>query len=483
MAGIDTSDPLEHALPSWLPSLPLLPAIICIAVAIAIAVAHTAATATTPRPKLPRSIAFFHPYCDGGGGGERVLWAAIQALLRVTHRRDVVLYVYARKEVGRPEELAARVKNQFNITIDATRLNLVYLKHTEWLDAKRYPFMTLIMQSLASMLVVYQALRALKPDVFIETTGFAFTSPIAKWSACRVVSYVHYPTISTDMLRKVESRVVDFNNVGFIAASVFWTRLKSWYYQFFALLYGFAGSYADIVMVNSTWTLNHINELWRIPNRTSIVYPPCDFASLQSLPIDKRQNLIISVAQFRPEKAHPLQIEAFSKLVQSHPELTGMKLVLLGSSRNSEDAARIQALEQLVSKYGLQDRVIFEVNAPYSKLREYLGTGLIGLHTMWNEHFGISIVEYMGAGLIVVAHNSGGPKSDIVTDSYEHGISGFLATTVDDFAHALYRAATLSPQQRLGIIEHGRLKTQAFSNQAFEKAFVQPMLELLAVYR
>lgn len=26
------------------------------------------------------SVAFFHPYCDAGGGGERVLWCALRAL-------------------------------------------------------------------------------------------------------------------------------------------------------------------------------------------------------------------------------------------------------------------------------------------------------------------------------------------------------------------------------------------------------------------
>lgn len=28
-------------------------------------------------------IAFFHPHCAGGGGGERVLWKAIQALIEL----------------------------------------------------------------------------------------------------------------------------------------------------------------------------------------------------------------------------------------------------------------------------------------------------------------------------------------------------------------------------------------------------------------
>jgi hypothetical protein len=28
----------------------------------------------------------------------------------------------------------------------------------------------------------------------------------------------------------------------------------------------------------------------------------------------------------------------------------------------------------------------------------------LGIHTMWNEHFGIGIVEMMAAGLLTIAH-------------------------------------------------------------------------------
>lgn len=27
------------------------------------------------------AVAFFHPYCDAGGGGERVLWGSLRALM------------------------------------------------------------------------------------------------------------------------------------------------------------------------------------------------------------------------------------------------------------------------------------------------------------------------------------------------------------------------------------------------------------------
>jgi alpha-1,2-mannosyltransferase len=53
---------------------------------------------------------------------------------------------------------------------------------------------------------------------------------------------------------------------------------------------------------------------------------------------------------------------------------------------------------------------------------------------MWNEHFGIGIVEFMAAGVIPVAHNSGGPKSDIIIPER----TGFLASTAEEYADALF---------------------------------------------
>ena len=38
------------------------------------------------------------------------------------------------------------------------------------------------------------------------------------------------------------------------------------------------------------------------------------------------------------------------------------------------------------------------VNVPFSELRQLLGGAVGGLHSMVDEHFGISVVEYMAAG-------------------------------------------------------------------------------------
>lgn len=37
-------------------------------------------------------IAFFHPFCNAGGGGERVLWSAIKAIQRQYPEHSIVIY-------------------------------------------------------------------------------------------------------------------------------------------------------------------------------------------------------------------------------------------------------------------------------------------------------------------------------------------------------------------------------------------------------
>lgn len=101
-----------------------------------------------------------------------------------------------------------------------------------------------------------------------------------------------------------------------------------------------------------------------------------------------------------------------------------MKLIMLGSSRNATDALLVDALRELTLQLGLGDVIDIVVNAPYSEVQRYLSESSLGLHTMWNEHFGISVVEMMAAGLLVIAHKSGGPLADIIVPSEGPGAVG-----------------------------------------------------------
>ena len=46
----------------------------------------------------------------------------------------------------------------------------------------------------------------------METTGWAFAYPLVWLAGCRVASYTHYPTVSTNMLQRVMARTTAFNN-------------------------------------------------------------------------------------------------------------------------------------------------------------------------------------------------------------------------------------------------------------------------------
>jgi len=61
----------------------------------------------------------------------------------------------------------------------------------------------------------------------------------------------------------------------------------------------------------------------------------------------------------------------------------------------------------------------------------------VGLHTMKDEHFGISIVEMMSAGLVTIAHCSAGPKQDIIGRSEDP--VGMLASDFDSYVASVVR--------------------------------------------
>jgi hypothetical protein len=53
------------------------------------------------------SIAFFHPYCNDGGGGERVLWVGIASLLAKRPELKVAIFT---GDAATPEEILKHTK-------------------------------------------------------------------------------------------------------------------------------------------------------------------------------------------------------------------------------------------------------------------------------------------------------------------------------------------------------------------------------------
>jgi len=431
-------------------------------------------------------IAFYHPHCAAGGGGERVLWKAIQALgeLRDSGMKiKVVIYTIDPPRKNYHQDVLDNARDRFSVLFaPSLQINFVHVGQRQTMRRTKR---SLIAQSFDTMKLAFNALQLCTPHVFFDTTGAAFTFIIAKLLAgCKVCAYVHYPSISTDMLSLVWERRPSYNNAAAIVNNPVSTYLKLIYYTLFAIVYGAVGSLSDVVMVNSTWTFDHIHYLWRLArSRIHIVYPPCDTASLELFTMDNRKNVILSIGQFRPEKDHILQVKSFARMLSDHPEVQtrdSVKLVLIGSCRDKTDEGRVLELRNLISSFGITDHVEFVLNQPFSVLKQWLGRASIGLHTMWNEHFGIGVVEMMAAGIITIAHNSGGPKSDIIVPlirenepSSSRQRTGFLASTEEQYAHIMFQliSSGTNSKTNLKIREAGRESSKRFSDEIFSKTF------------
>ena len=342
------------------------------------------------------SVGFFHPYCNAGGGGERVLWSAV----KVTQTRypAVKIVVYTGDTEAAPDMILAKARDRFNMNISDRNLSFVYLHKRRFVEAQYYPHFTMLGQSLGSLVLGVEALLSFVPSIYIDTMGYSATLPLFKYcGGCLVGCYVHYPTISTDMLDQVQSKRAAYNNRGFIAGSPLASFVKLRYYKIFAWLYSQCGSVADTVMVNSSWTEEHIRQLWGGGGEGGVVkvFPPCDTSHLANITREKLEEAgevrILSLGQFRPEKDHVLQIKAMFELRQILPEKDWerTKLVIIGGCRGQDDWKLLQDLKDLSKHFSVEDNVTFLPNLPFSDLLSEFGKATVGIHTMWNEHFGI----------------------------------------------------------------------------------------------
>ena len=460
-------------------------------------------------------IGFFHPHCSSGGGGERVLWKAIQALGelkegKLMDRRTnkskkksvststdddtlsncknlvVVIYTVDEPSATYEKDLLTHVRERFSITIPKSlSLHFVHLHEEKYLLQKSKR-LTMMAESLGTMKLAWCALSAVTPHVFFDTTGCAFTFFVARLLAgCKVGAYVHYPTISTDMLSLVWKRRPTYNNDAKVAANPIVTCAKLIYYVIFAFLYGLVGSLANLVMVNSSWTKNHIQYLWKLSGKVHVVFPPVDTKSLKVLPLADRENMILSIGQFRPEKDHTLQLLSFAKLLENEEiKKSDVKLVLIGSCRGEDDRQLVDQLQKRARELNIQDNVEFVLNQPYPVLKDYLGRASIGLHTMWNEHFGIGVVEMMAAGLVTIAHESGGPESDIIQSPWNEraldysNCTGCLASNAEQYAALMRRIIQdgSSSDLAMKIRENGRKHAEQFSDEVFMNTFKGALL-------
>jgi alpha-1,2-mannosyltransferase len=202
-------------------------------------------------------------------------------------------------------------------------------------------------------------------------------------------------------------------------------------------LYSFCGRFADQHSANGTWTFNHITKLWGTQN-VALIYPPCDTSDIVRAVdlMGVKKNIIVSFAQFRPEKDHHLQLRVWCSVIKKLP--TGSKFIMIGATRGKEDEDLVDELKKTAFDLGISSSVEIWENKPRTEIVQLFSQAKVAIHTMKEEHFGISVVEMMAAGLVTIAHNSAGPMLDIIGKSEQ--VVGYLCDNEADYAVAMERS-------------------------------------------
>ena len=91
------------------------------------------------------------------------------------------------------EDILQRARQRFNICLPRDgpdEVHFVFLRRRMWVEASRYPFFTLLGQSLGSLILGWEALLACIPDVYLDTMGYAFTLPLFRLYVCSFIQCV-----------------------------------------------------------------------------------------------------------------------------------------------------------------------------------------------------------------------------------------------------------------------------------------------------
>ena len=102
-------------------------------------------------------MAFLHPFCNDGGGGERVLWVAIRELLShpdYATRWRVVVYT---GDAASDEEIRAHALARFGVVVPSSVV-FVRLRLRILIEPKLYPVATLILQAIGSIVLAAEAM-------------------------------------------------------------------------------------------------------------------------------------------------------------------------------------------------------------------------------------------------------------------------------------------------------------------------------------
>ena len=336
-------------------------------------------------------VAVLHNTLDFQGGADVVCLSTCAAL-----QRDHTVTLFTISETD-PDDLAAR----FGVDLDASALDV--RMPTGAVPAAR------VLSAGAPVTGPQLAFRSalLRRAVGGELGAFDLVVSTANEVSLPIpsVQYVHYPQFNTHRLPDGDGGGLDR----------VWSRLcgpRS----------GDLGG--TTLLANSGWTADVVDDVYGV--RPSVVHPPVDPIEGRVAWAERRDGIVV-VGRLAPDKRILDAIRIVDGVRARGHDLT---LHVVGAAPR---AYRRYARE-VESMAAERPYVAVERDAPRARLEELLCTHKYGLNCKPEEHFGMSVAEYVASGMVAFAPDSGGQRE--ILDGRNDRLFGSVTEAVDLIAAA-----------------------------------------------
>ena len=254
------------------------------------------------------------------------------------------------------------------------------------------------------LLTMLSSIDLKNSEVVINTHGDALPYRIS--GATPYLLYLHFPTFLMSSTASYASNKY--------RKSLFWKA----YFKPYTLITQFlamrAMTRSSVILTNSAFSREAIREAFADVH-PYVLYPPVNterFSRAYRQPINAREVKVLVVARFSPEK----QIE--NAITVAHLLGGSIKFHIVGSLTPA-NRPYFKMLQNMIKTYGLTQTVTLTPNASNEELVDAMSKSMIYFHTMIGEHFGVSIVEAMAAGLVPIVPSYGG-CCEIVPSGYQY---------------------------------------------------------------
>jgi len=376
-------------------------------------------------------VAVIYDFATHPGGGDFVMLNILHMLKEVGLEVDLL--------TSQPEGLQ---KSASFFEVKTPAVNLHYIKLPPYF---KHPY---------SMAYIACKATKLRYDIYVVSDDLP--KCLAQTAG---INYIHYPHAAR--LKHKEYIADKYKHI--LRGKLIW-KLHEFLFPRLFMTKGEPSKW--LFIANSFVTQQHVKEVFNITD-VMLLHPPVRARKIYNIWKERRaskENIIISIGRFEPEKRILDVLHAFSRVASE----IDTKLYLIGFSKDELN------LLEIVKQLNISNKVKVLINAPRKTVVETLLRAKALVHAAPHEPFGIAVVEGMAAGCIpIVRQGFNGPWLEITKEG-RYGI-GF--SNIEELANAIKIAIQ---KYDTFNIESISLRALDFDEEIFHQKFTVLVKQFLA---